>query len=330
VATDALLELGDLRVEGGGLIKSGALAYRTHGELAPQRDNAILFAHMYSGTPASLDPWIGPGRALDPERWFIICPGQLGNGISSSPSTCDGPFPEVSIGDDVTVQHRLVSEELGIERLALVLGFSMGAQQAYEWAVRFPGMVRRLAVFAGLARTTPANDLLVAAAAEALAGGGSVHHAHFWAATALSAELFRHEAWREAGFASVADLLKRLFEEDFASLHPGDLLVQLAKWRRADVARHTDGDLAGALGRITASTVVAAFSHDSWFPAADCRAEEELVSGSSFRLIESLWGHYAWGITAKETTQIDSIVTELLVDAAGGPPSEPGRYITSR
>jgi homoserine O-acetyltransferase len=311
VATDATLELGDLELELGGVIPAAQLAYRTHGTLAPDRDNAILFAHQYSGTPASLDRWIGSGRALDPERWFIICPGQLGNGISSSPSTTPGSFPELTIGDDVTVQHRLVAERLGIRRLELALGFSMGAQQAYEWAVRFPPMVSRLAVFAGLARTSPSNGLLVTAAAETLAAG-SAQHAHFWAATGLSAELFRREVWREGGFASVGDLVARLFEEDFERLPPADLLAQLAKWLRADVARHAGGDLAAALGRITARTLVAAFSHDNWFPVADCRAEQALIAGSSFRVIESVWGHYAWGITAAETAQIEHIIGELL------------------
>ncbi len=312
MAADAILELGELELELGGVIPEARLGYRTHGKLAAARDNAILFPHMYSGTPASLDPWIGAGRALDPDRWFVICPGQLANGISSSPSTTLGPFPELTIGDDVTIQQRLVSEHLGIERLELALGFSMGAQQAYEWAVRFPDMVRRLAAFAGLARITPANDLLVTAGFEGLATGGTGQHAHFWAATGLSAELFRSEAWREAGFASVADLVKRLFEEDFDPLQPTDLIAQLAKWRRADVARHTAGDLEAALRRITARTAVVAFSHDSVFPEEDCRAEQALIPNSFFSRVESVWGHYAWGMTAAETAQIEAILRELL------------------
>jgi homoserine O-acetyltransferase len=312
VPADAIFELGDLELELGGTLPAVQLAYRTHGTLAPGRDNAILFPHMYSGTPASLDPWIGAGRALDPARWFVVCPGQLANGISSSPSTTAHPFPELVIGDDVAAQHRLVSECMGIERLALVLGFSMGAQQSYEWAVRFPGMVSRLAVFAGLARTTPANALLVAASADALQTGGTTQHARFWAATGLSAELFRAEAWRDAGFASVADLVTRLFEEDYGRFEPADLLVQLAKWRRADVSRHAGGDLAAALGRISARTVVAPFSHDGWFPTADCRVEQDLVPDSALNVVESVWGHYAWGITAAETAQIEQILRELL------------------
>jgi homoserine O-acetyltransferase/O-succinyltransferase len=312
VAEDHVFELGDLELELGGTLTDVRLAYRTHGSLAAARDNAILFPHMYSGTPASLDGWIGPGRPLDPERWFVICPGQFGNGSSSSPSNTSGEFPELTIGDDVAAQHRLVADHLGVERLELVVGFSMGAQQAYEWAVRFPGAVRRLAVFAGLARTTPANDLLVAVSAEALQTGGTRQHAHYWAATGLSAELFREEGWRGAGFESLDDLVTRLFEDDYGCFAVADLLCQLGKWRRADISRHTGGNLGAALGRISARTVVAAFSHDAWFPVADCEVEQRLIAGSELRVVQSLWGHYAWGITQAEIAQIDDVLRDLL------------------
>jgi len=312
VARDETFELGRLELELGGTLANARIAYRTHGSLSAARDNAIVFPHMYSATPASLDAWIGSGRALDPATWFVLSPGQFGNGLSSSPSNTAGEFPELTIGDDVAAQHRLVAEHLGIERLALVLGFSMGAQQAYEWAVRFPEMVDRLAVFAGLGRTTAANDLLVAASEEALRTGGPKQHAHFWAATGLSAELFRREAWRDAGFDSVVDLVTRLFEEDYGSFEPTDLLCELGKWRRADVSRHADGDLSAALGRISARAFVVPFSHDAWFPAADCEAEQRLVPGGELRIVESVWGHYAWGMSASETEQIDGLLRELL------------------
>jgi homoserine O-acetyltransferase/O-succinyltransferase len=312
VAVDQIFDLGDLPLVIGGSLPAARLAFRTHGTLSPARDNAVLFPHMYSGTPASLDPWIAAGRALDPDRWFVVCPGQLGNGLSSSPSNREGSFPAVSIGDDVVAQHRLLTEHLGVERLALALGFSMGAHQAYEWAVRFPELVLRLAVFAGLARTTPANELLVSASAEALSTGGLGQHARFWAATGLSADLFRQEAWRDAGFESVEDLVRRLFEEDYARLDPADLLCQLAKWRRADVSLHAGGDLAAALARISARTLVVAFSHDAWFPVADCAAEQRLIPDGELRVVESVWGHYAWGITAAETAAIDALLRELL------------------
>lgn len=104
--------------------------------------------------------FIGPGRALDPQHWFIVAVNQIGSGLGSSPHNTPAPFngprfPRVRIGDDVEAQRRLLAEKFGVERIALVCGGSMGAQQTYEWAVRFPDMVRRAAAIAGTARTTP-------------------------------------------------------------------------------------------------------------------------------------------------------------------------------
>jgi homoserine O-acetyltransferase/O-succinyltransferase len=174
--------------------------------------------------------------------------------------------------------------------------------------------VRRLAVFAGTAQTTPHGTLVVEAAAEALRTGGLAAHARFWAATALAPELFRRSAWREAGFESVEDLVQRLFVDDFAGFDAENLLCQLGKWERADVSRHARGDLRAALGRISARTFVIPFSHDGVFPADDCEAEQRLVPGSELRVVESVWGHYAWGITEAETRQVDRFLGELLAE----------------
>jgi len=304
-------DLHEFELELGGTLAAARLAFRTHGTLSEARDNAVLFPHQYSATPASLDRWIGEGRPLDPQRWFVICPGQLGNGESSSPSKCESPFPKLTIGDDVEAQRRLLAH-LGIEVVQLVLGFSMGAQQAWEWGVRLPERVRRLALFAGTARTTPHGALVVEAAAEALQTGGLAAHARYWAATGLSAELIRGGEWREPGYASVDDLVQRLFVDDFAGLDPNDLLCQLGKWLRADVSRHADGDLRGALARVTARTFVVPFSHDLYFPIADCEAEQRLVRDSELHVVESPWGHYAWGTTGRQTRQIDALVARLL------------------
>ena len=105
-----VFELGHFELESGTALPRARLLYKTHGTLNDARDNAILYPHMYSGTPSSLESSIGPGRALDPELWFIICPGQLGNGFSTSPSNTlpplgGGAFPSVSIADDVIGAH---------------------------------------------------------------------------------------------------------------------------------------------------------------------------------------------------------------------------------
>jgi homoserine O-acetyltransferase len=304
-------ELGDTELELGGVLRSARLLYKTHGELNAAHDNAILYPHMYASTPSSLESTIASDRALDPRRWYVICPAMLGAGFSSSPSNTPGEFPEVTIGDDVLAQHRLVSEALGIERLALVAGFSMGAQQAYEWAVRFPGFVERLAPIAGTARTTPANQLQVRLAEETLAAGLEVH-ALAWATHGLSDDLLRTEAWREGGFASVGDLVQRLFVDDFTAQDARNLACLCRKWQRADVSRLTGSDLAAALARICAHTAVIAFSSDRLFPVEHCAAEGTLVAGATIHVIESPWGHWAWEMTDHWRTQFDRTLRELL------------------
>ena len=150
----ALHDIGSLELEEGGTIRNCQLAVATHGTLNAAKDNAILVPTWYSGTSKIMEQaYIGPGRALDPSRYFIIVVNQIGNGLSTSPHNTPFPaggarFPRVRIGDDVRAQHRLLTQTFGLEHLALVVGGSMGAQQTYEWAVRYPDMVRRAAPIA--------------------------------------------------------------------------------------------------------------------------------------------------------------------------------------
>ena len=161
-----IFELGNYQLQSGVTLPNARIAYKTHGNLNAAKDNVVLFAHMWSGTPKAMEIFIGEDRPLDPRKYFIILPGQFANGFSSSPSNTPPPFnggafPHVTIGDDVVAQHRLITERYGVQRLELVLGWSMGAEQTYEWAVRFPDMVKRALPFAGTAKTTPHDFIFV-------------------------------------------------------------------------------------------------------------------------------------------------------------------------
>jgi homoserine O-acetyltransferase len=192
-------------------------------------------------------------------------------------------------------------------------------------------MVARLAIVAGTAKTTAHNAIVVGLAEDAIRSdpawqlghyedaaavrAGLRLHAHVWSATGLSSELYRTEGWREAGFESLEDLVQRLFEDDFAPMDPNNLLAMCWKWRHADVSRHTDGDLAAALGRISARTYVMPFSTDMLFTVDDCAAEQRLIPGSELRVVESLWGHYSWEATDNVRAALDRNLRDLL--AAG-------------
>ena len=143
-------------------LRSAGLAYKTYGRLNENGDNAVLLPTFYTGTHLRNEGYFGPGRALDPSRHFIVSINMFGNGLSTSPSnavaSCRGAsFPEVRLSDNVACQHRLLTEELGVRRLRLVMGWSMAGCQAYSWAIRYPDLVDAILPFCASARTSPHN-----------------------------------------------------------------------------------------------------------------------------------------------------------------------------
>src|SRR4051794_4802959 len=216
-----LIPVGRLDLEEGGTIPDCQLAVATFGTLNDAKDNAILVTTWYSGTHQIWrEQYIGPRHALDPDKYLIVVVDQIGSGLSTSPHNADGPnaeiamsrFPQVRIGDDVVAQERLLREHFGIDPLHAVVGGSMGAQQTYEWAVRFPEKVKRAAPIAGTAQNTPHDFLFTKALTEAItsdpgfAGGeyastaevvaGLKRHAGIWAVMGFSTEFWKQEVWR--------------------------------------------------------------------------------------------------------------------------------------
>jgi homoserine O-acetyltransferase len=330
--------IGDLVLEEGGTLRGCELAFASFGKLNEHKDNVILVPTWFSGTSKIIEQtYIGPGRALDPDKYFVVVVNQIGSGLSTSPHNTAWPlgmanFPKVRIGDDVVAQQRLLQQRFGIERLALVVGGSMGAQQTYEWAVRFPGMVQRAAAIAGTAKTTPHNSLYVAALADAIMsdpawdGGwyreahavreGLRRHSRIWAVMGLSAEVLKAEAWRGMGFSSLDDFLLNFLDASFLPMDPNDLLCMAWKWQHADVSRHTKGDLAAALDRIDAKMMVMPISSDMFFTAADSAAEQTLIRGSELRVLETAWGHIGlFGMDPRYVQQVDTALAHLLAQS---------------
>lgn len=328
-------DIGNLDLEEGGTIRNCQLAVATFGTLNAAKDNAILIPTWYSGTSKIMEQvYIGPGRALDPDKYFIVVVNQIGNGLSTSPHNTPFPsgganFPKVRIGDDVRAQHRLLTEKLGISSLALVVGGSMGAQQTYEWAVRYPDMVKRAAPIAGTARNTPHDFLFTETLVDAITSDpafqdghyrdaaevhrGLMRHAKMWAVMGWSTEFFQQGRMAALGFSSLDDFVTNFMFGYFGPMDPNDLLCMAWKWQRGDVSRLTDGDLAAALGRIKAKTCVMPISHDMFFPPADCEAEQKLVRDSELRVIRSIDGHLAlFGADPDVGPQIDKHLRELL------------------
>ena len=330
-----LHDIGNLELEEGGTIRGCNLAVATFGKLNAAKDNAILIPTWYSGTNKIIEQvYIGAGRALNPEKYFIIVVNQIGGGLSTSPHNTPAPagmanFPHVRIGDDVRAQHKLVTENFGLTSLALVVGGSMGAQQTYEWAVRYPDMVRRAAPIAGTARNTAHDFLFTETLVEAITSDpgfnkgfytssadvrdGLLRHAKMWAVMGWSTEFFQKNRHKTLGFSSLDDFLINFMYGYFSVMDPNDLLCQAWKWQRGDVSRHTGGDLPAALGRIKAKTFVIPMSSDMFFPPADCQAECRLIPNAEFRPIQTIDGHLAlFGADADAIGQLDRHLSDLL------------------
>ena len=249
-----LHDIGDLQLEEGGTIRGCKLAYATFGTLNAAKDNAILTPTWYSGTHKIIEQvYIGKGRALDPDKYFIIVVNQIGNGLSTSPHNTPAPagmgnFPRVRIGDDVRAQHTFVTDKFGLTSFALVVGGSMGAQQTYEWAVRYPDMVKRAAAIAGTAKNTVHDFLFTDTLVEAITSDpgftkgfytasadvreGLLRHAKLWAVMGWSTEFFQKERHKALGFSSLEDFIMNFMYAYFAAMDPNDLLCMAWKWQR--------------------------------------------------------------------------------------------------
>jgi homoserine O-acetyltransferase len=151
-----------IALDSGATLSPVEVAYETYGRLDAARSNAILITHAFTGDahaagvshetgkPGWWDNMIGPGKAFDTDRYFVICSNVLGGCQGTTGPGSQNPatgkpyamaFPVITIRDMVRLQHMLIGH-LGISRLLCVSGGSMGGMQALEWAVSYPDMVR--------------------------------------------------------------------------------------------------------------------------------------------------------------------------------------------
>lgn len=332
-----IFEAGDVMLQSGTLLPAVRIAYVTHGTLNAARDNAIVYPTHYAGTHDSNAWAIGPGKALDPDKYFIIVPNMLGNGLSSSPSNTpaphDGPrFPAVTVRDNVMLQHRLVTEMFGISTLKLVTGHSMGALQTFQWGALFPDMVQRIAPFCGSARTSRHNWLFLEGckasllADAAFAGGdysappvtGISAFARVYAGWAWSQTFFREHLDRDRlGLPSMEAFLSLAWEPSFQAIDANDLLAMLGTWQAADISADPRfaGNFEHALATITARALVMPCRSDLYFPPEDSAIEVAHMPHAQLQVIPSVWGHMAGGgLNPEDAAFIDAALAQLLAD----------------
>ena len=306
-----IFELGDVELLSGEVLPGARLAYKTYGSLSGNRDRVVLMPTFYTGTHVRNEGYLEKVPALDRSRCFVVSVNMFGNGLSSSPSNtpapCDGPrFPRVTLHDNVRCQHRLLTEGLGIERVALVFGWSMAGCQAFQWGAQYPEMVDAILPFCASAKTSPHNVVFlegVRAALEAdcaFEGGeyrtppetGLKAFARVYAGWAYSQTFYRERLHRELGFETFEELLLD-WERDHLAWDANDLLAKLRTWQLGDVSANPlyQGDFGRALGAIRARAIVVPCTTDLYFPPEDNAIEVARMPNAELRPYDSPWGH---------------------------------------
>jgi homoserine O-acetyltransferase len=314
--------LGDWPLQCGKTIPDAQITYLRIGELNADRSNLILVPTSYGARPEDL-AWLA-GPVLDHTRYCIVIAGQFGNGASSSPSHGAMGLAEqgwvVSHRDNVAAQRQLLSEAFGVNRLALIYGWSMGAQQAYPRAVDWPEWVERLCCVCGSTRTSPHNRLFCLSLRQALTADAN------WNGSGFSdppdqglrtyALIYASWAASQPFFRGLQEPVERHVEQQWLPHYqrhdPRDLIAMLDTWLAHDVA--DGGDLPAVLAAIRARTAVVAGSHDLYFTPDDLAADAEAIPDAQWHLIQSELGHRAGNphSSPPEQQQLQQIAAGLL------------------
>ena len=330
-----IFELGNVVLQSGMTFRGAILAYKTYGRLNADKSNVIVYPTSYGAQHVDTEWLIREGWALDPSKYFIVIPNMFGNGLSTSPSNAPVPYdrgryPHFTMTDNIRQQHRLLSEVLGVSRIKLVVGFSMGCQQAFHWGALYPEMVERIAPICGSAKTSPHNFVFLEGVKAALTADPNWQDGWFatqpvrglrafsriYAGWALSQAFYRERTHEKLGYSSLEDFLVHGWEGNFMRRDANNLLAMLWTWQHADISANDTykGDLKRALGATRAKALVMPSETDLYFTVEDNRREVAQMPNAELRPIPSIWGHRAGNPTQNPEDQafLDTALKELL------------------
>ncbi len=306
----------NFKTESGVTLPQAHVVYGTYGHLNAARDNVVLLPSHYMADCHGYEWLIGPDRALDTSKLFLVATELFGNGHSSSPSNTPEPFhgprfPVTTIRDNVEAVHRLLTEELKIKHLRAIVGFSMGAQQAFQWAVSYPDFADKIVATAGTSKTYPHGVVRLEGQIAALTADAAFQNGDYTApptkgleafATVWTAWLFSQEWWRKELWKASAPpgtTFEQTLHEFRTNFIPGadanNLILQCRTWEKHDVGMTPgfNGDVEKALRSIKVPFLYMPSETDLYFPIGDARYEAAFMSTVTLTPIPSLWGHTA-------------------------------------
>ena len=306
---------GDLKLESGEVIKDFSISYVTHGTLNAKKSNAILMVTAISGNHHRLDFMIGPGKALDTDKYFIVCTDAIGNGFTTSPSNSKAQprmqFPKFTIRDMVASQHRLMKEKLGIDHVVAVVGPSMGGMQVLQWGVSHPDYMDALVAMVPLAKTPAWTVAVLEASRKAIMNDAAWKDGNYDAPPEKGIRLWRDilsllsartPEMYSAQFKNGMDVLPWMESQETALIKAFDAnnwIYQTWAYERHDVGTTPgfNGDTPKALASIKAKTLILTGTKDLLNPEFEPIEAGKNISGVKVMTISpgTVTGHAAAG-----------------------------------
>ena len=308
--------IANFHTESGVTLPQARVVYGTYGHLNAAKDNAVLLPSHYMADFHGYEWLIGTDRALDPSKLFLVATELFGNGHSSSPSNTPEPyhgprFPVMTIRDNVEAVHKLLVEELKITHLRAIVGFSMGAEQAFQWAVSYPTFADRIVATSGTAKCYPHGVVRLEGQIAAITTDAAFQNGDYttppkkgleafavvWTAWLFSQEWWRKELWRADS--PPGTTFEQVLHEFRTNFIPGadanNLILQMRTWEKHDVGATPafNGDVEKALRSIKVPILYMPSETDLYFPVTDAKYEAGFIPGVSLMPIPSLWGHTA-------------------------------------
>lgn len=314
--------IANFKTESGVTLPQARIVYGTYGHLNEAKDNVVLLPSHYMANFHGYEWLIGSDRALDPSKLFLVATELFGNGRSSSPSNTLEPFhgprfPVMTIRDNVEAVHRLLTEELKITHVRAIVGFSMGAEQAFQWAVSYPTFADRIVATSGTAKCYPHGVVRLEGQIAAITTDAAFQNGDYtvpptkgletfatvWLGWLFSQEWWRKELWREGAASDTTfDQFFQYRRTHFISgADANDLILQARTWERHDVGATPgfNGDVEKALRSIKVPVLYMPSETDLYFPVGDARYEAAFIPGVTLTPIPSLWGHTAGAASNK-------------------------------
>ena len=306
-----MAQLGDLKLESGEVIKNFRMSYVTHGKLNAAKDNAILFQHGFAANHHLFDQMIGPGRPLDTDKYFIICPDALGatqtgyeHTTSPTNSGLKMKFPFYSGRDMVNAQYRLITETLGIPHLLAVTGISSGADHSVQFAVSYPQFMDGIFPVVGGALWGTQGQYfgpLMASIIESCKGweGGNYDQNPKQCATnaisVLATYFYSREWWNQyLDTPEAYTQWRNTLGDYYLDVQDAcDLFYRIVAWGRGWVGDTPgfNGDLNKVLGSIKAQTLFIYSPEDEFYLPRHIDAQVKMIPNARALAIDSPAGH---------------------------------------